>query len=78
MFPVIFRVAAGLAIGAAAALAWRAQRRQVDSRAQDAPIDDAIEDTFPASDPPAFMQSLTAGAPAHNGPRDEETEAHPS
>lgn len=30
-----------------------------------APIDGAVEDTFPASDPPAFMQALIAGRPPH-------------
>lgn len=44
------------------------QRVSDDRRAEDgAWIDGAVEDTFPASDPPAFMQALVAGTP----PRDD-------
>jgi len=94
MFAVTLRFAAGLAIGAAAAL-WLASRREptgddhvktteprtreqpsrqrfsdyrpdVDGRVEDgALIDGAVEDTFPASDPPAFMQAVVIGTPSH-------------
>jgi hypothetical protein len=98
MFAITLRFAAGLAIGAAAAL-WLASRRSmgqhdaahtdmdqrepgrtVPQRLSDyrsdgngridesALIDGAVEDTFPASDPPAFMQALVAGRP----PKEEE------
>lgn len=41
-------------------------RHDVDGRVADnALIDGAVEDTFPASDPPAFMQSVVAGTPSH-------------
>lgn len=93
MFALTFRFAAGLAIGAAAAL-WLASRRSAgsddasrtdsdlsapgrttperysgyrvdeDGRIDEsALVDGAVEDTFPASDPPAFMQALVAGRP---------------
>jgi hypothetical protein len=88
MLVLTLRLAAGLAIGAAAAF-WLASRRnagsahaprtdrpeRVPQRLSDdrtdgnnridesALIDDAVEDTFPASDPPAFMQSLVVGRP---------------
>lgn len=43
-------------------------RPAADGRVEDgAWIDGAVEDTFPASDPPAFMQAVVAGTP----PRDE-------
>ena len=43
-------------------------RPDVDGRVESAAlIDGAVEDTFPASDPPAFMQSLVVGPP----PREE-------
>lgn len=31
-------------------------------------IDGAVEDTFPASDPPAFMQAVILGPPPHKPP----------
>lgn len=85
MFAVTLRFVAGLAIGGAAAL-WLARQRRAGLRSQpasDGPegaqIDEAVEDTFPASDPPAFMQSLIAGTPPHEQPaEDEAAEAHPS
>jgi hypothetical protein len=45
-------------------------------------LDGAVEDTFPASDPPAFTQAVIAGSPPHERRReeleDEIAEAHPS
>jgi hypothetical protein len=41
-------------------------RRGPDGRVGDnALIDGAVEDTFPASDPPAFMQAVILGPPPH-------------
>jgi hypothetical protein len=41
-------------------------RPRADGRVDDnALIDGAVEDSFPASDPPAFMQSVVAGPPPH-------------
>jgi hypothetical protein len=84
MFAVTLRFVAGLAIGGAAAL-WLARQRRVGSRRpqadetpENARIDDAVEDTFPASDPPAFMQSLIAGRPQEQPSEEETAEAHPS
>jgi hypothetical protein len=58
-------------------------RKDIDGRLEDnAQIDSAVEDTFPASDPPAFMQSVIARPPQHERLRadseDEIAEAHPS
>ena len=85
MFAVILRIAAGLAIGGAAVLWITRQRRErtpvrpTSDELQNADIDEAVEDTFPASDPPAFMQSVIAGPPARGTPAEEDTaEAHPS
>jgi len=38
-------------------------------RAEPAPddkVDEAVEETFPASDPPAFQAGATSGAPSHD------------
>ena len=85
MFAVILRIAAGLAIGGTAALWLTRQRREgahvrpAPDESQSAGIDEAVEDTFPASDPPAFMQSVIAGLPDRGTPAEEDTaEAHPS
>lgn len=116
MFAVTLRFAAGLAIGAAAAL-WLARpkavapgglpdvaadlprttdprssrlrlpervseyRKDEDGRVSDnALVDGAVEDTFPASDPPSFMQSVIARPPRQNqkAEKDEIAERHPS
>jgi hypothetical protein len=44
--------------------AVRKQRLQENSKAGD--LDDALDDTFPASDPPSMTQPRTRGAPHRN------------
>jgi hypothetical protein len=89
MFAVALRLVAGLAIGGTAAV-WLARRGRTDparrptssgngQSAEDRALDEAVEDSFPASDPPAFRQSVIAGSPPRDQPsEDEAAEAHPS
>jgi hypothetical protein len=90
MFAVTLRFVAGLAIGAAAAL-WLARQRRTDqhdaapaasrdeSQADDTALDEAVEGSFPASDPPALTQSVIARPPSRERLTEEDAaEAHPS
>ena len=46
---------------------WLSEYRQgADGRVDiSALVDTAVEDTFPASDPPSFMQAIVVGRPPH-------------
>ena len=45
-----------------------AKQRRADKTKQDAELEQELEDSFPASDPPSVTQpSVTAGAPDHKG-----------
>jgi hypothetical protein len=70
MNPVILTAAAAGLGFAAGLLAWRTRRRVIAPRAgasgaspADRRTDEALLETFPASDPPAAMGSLVSGSP---------------
>lgn len=45
-----------------------AKQRRAEKAEQDAELEQELEDSFPASDPPSVTQpSVTAGAPDHKG-----------
>ncbi len=41
----------------------RIAAKSADGKKRERLIDDAVEDTFPASDPPSYMGGATTGAP---------------
>lgn len=50
-------------------------RMRRDPRRHDnALVDAAVEDSFPASDPPSFMQSVVVGPPSHEDEADEHSD----
>jgi hypothetical protein len=79
--PRLAHLIAAAAVASAAGVWWRSRRGAPPSRAapragddrastagrvhQERLVDGAIEDTFPASDPPSFVQSVVVGPPAH-------------
>jgi hypothetical protein len=50
--------------------------KSADGKKRERLIDDAVEDSFPASDPPSYMGGATTGAPKKRPRKPDEAHAH--